>query len=122
MRTDTFVRITGPAIVPSQNEKAFLDFNRSIAGITDFADLPLVLEDTIKHLMPIDRLGFYTASHQCATSNITNNPHLTFNWDELCQEIAPYGTYRELDAQGRAEILYRALWLKKNGIPQPDGM
>ena len=79
----------------SENEKATLELSRSLDDISDYRELWQVYQQTISKIFPIDWLGIYSTPVKGEIYNVTSNPHLPFNWDELYQEIAPYDIYRE---------------------------
>jgi hypothetical protein len=76
-------------------EKSTLELSHLLTDINDYRDLWQIFQTTFIKIIPIDWIGIYAAPCQGEDFNVTSNPHLSFNWDELYQQIAPYDTYRE---------------------------
>jgi DNA-binding CsgD family transcriptional regulator len=81
--------------VSSISEKAVLDLSAALSDLTDYNDLPDCLQETMGRYIRFDWLGLFSAAAHGELFNVTSNPHLPFNWDELYQQVAPYDTYRE---------------------------
>ncbi|WP_157067317.1 hypothetical protein [Desulfosarcina cetonica] len=59
------------------------ELSHTLTDISDYKELWQVFQTTIAKLFPIDWLGIYSAPSQGEAFNVTSNPHLPFNWDEL---------------------------------------
>jgi DNA-binding CsgD family transcriptional regulator len=81
--------------LPSPLEKAFLTLSRTLSEVDDFGTLPVILQETIDTFVHVDWIGLYTSSPLGPVYNVTTNPHLPFNWDQLYQEISPYDNFRD---------------------------
>lgn len=74
-------------------EEAILELSHSLADISDYKDLWQAYQFTITKFFHIDWLGIFTTPRNGEVFNITSNPHLPFNWDELYQKVAPYDVF-----------------------------
>lgn len=87
--------------MPSPTEKALLELSGAFAEIDDYNNLPLIYQNILKKYLHFDWLGIFTWGHAFSWGeaggavNISTNPHLPFNWNEIYQEIAAVDSYAE---------------------------
>lgn len=73
--------------------QAVLELSSVLNDVTDIYDLPVVMEETISKYCHLDWVGIYHISSSAQNIQVTTNPHLPFNWNELYREIAPYDNF-----------------------------
>ncbi len=98
------VNTQNPAIA-----RATVEISSVLDDTSDLCSLPSALEHTIKKYCHIDWMAVFNWSTLNQQTNITTNPHLPFNWDELYQEVAPYDVFRqrgESESEGRVLIYH----------------
>lgn len=79
----------------NNSAKAIIELTSSIADLNDYSEFPLVLESVLNRYFHIDWTSLFYSSGKSDHTNITTNPFLPFNWDELWYEIAEYDNLKQ---------------------------
>ncbi|MCJ8500215.1 helix-turn-helix transcriptional regulator [Desulfatitalea alkaliphila] len=88
--------------------EAAIELSTAIAEMENYTEIALVIEQTLRRFIPVDWVGFYSASMQGAATSVTTNPHLPFNWDEKYQEIAHLDSFRQRNLLNEAGHVIRS--------------
>lgn len=74
-------------------EKQIEEIGHELPEIGDFSDMVTLFQNSLNQIIPIDWMAVATSFAYGERINVTSNPHLPFNWDELYQQIAPIDNY-----------------------------